>query len=57
MKNQTRKYRAGELPDIMIKWQDIIDPMLEFTFEDEEIAGKVFILLFQQIYVDSTITQ
>lgn len=30
----------------MIKSKDIIDPLIEFTFEDEEIAGTVFTILF-----------
>jgi hypothetical protein len=37
----------------MIKWKDIVDPLLEISFEDEEMAGVVFTLLFQQLSMDS----
>lgn len=40
----------GELPDIKIKRKDIIDPLIELCSEDEEMAGRMFTLLFEQLY-------
>lgn len=38
----------------MIRWRDIIDPLIELCFEDEEMAGSVFALLFERIYCEES---
>ncbi len=37
-----RKYRFGELPDILIKPRDVIDPLVVLAFKDHHFAGEVF---------------
>lgn len=46
VQNRVRKYRESDLPDIKIKYKDIIDPLIVLCFEDEELAGRVFTALF-----------
>lgn len=50
--NYVRKYRIGELPDIMIKWKDIIDPFIELSFQDEQFSSQIFPLLSTDISID-----
>jgi DNA-dependent protein kinase catalytic subunit len=45
-----RKYRLGELPDIRIFYKDIIDPLIAMSFENEDIAGELFNLLFYELF-------
>lgn len=45
-----RKYRIGELPDIQIKFSDIILPLIELTFVDEELSGETFVLLLNELF-------
>ena len=47
--NKVRSYRTGDLPDIMIKLKDILDPLIEICFEDEETAGVLFTILFEEL--------
>lgn len=48
--SQVRKYRIGELPDIQIKFSDIILPLIELTFVDEELSGETFVLLLNELF-------
>lgn len=41
-----RKYRVGDLPDIQITTQDIVDPMLYLASRDNEFASELFLLTF-----------
>jgi len=53
MKNELvmlRKYRKGDLPDIEIKFQAIIDPLAALCQEDSEICGQFFITLFTSLH-------
>ncbi|CAD8069351.1 unnamed protein product [Paramecium sonneborni] len=54
VQNRVRQYREGDLPDIKIKHKDIIDPLIVLCFEDEELAGRVFTALFQELYDKNT---
>lgn len=45
-----RKYRSGELPDIQIKFKDIIIPLESLIKKDSTLAKLVFTNLFQCIY-------
>ena len=47
--SERRRYRVCELPDIKIKWSRVVDPLIELSFEDEELSGIVFTLLLEQL--------
>lgn len=46
----TRNYRLGELPDIEIKYKDLVSPMILLCLNDEESASDLFALLFLGLY-------
>lgn len=46
----TRSYRLGELPDIEIKYKDLISPMILVCLNDEESASDLFSLVFLGLY-------
>lgn len=45
-----RRYRDGDLPDILISARDLILPLQNLTLQDAGIAGIVFDALFESIY-------
>lgn len=42
-----RKYRDGELPDIMIKLSDVLRPLQHLSMLDGGIAREVFVQVFK----------
>lgn len=46
----TRSYRLGELPDIEIKYKDLVSPMILICLNDQELASDFFSLLFIGLY-------
>lgn len=42
-----RKYRDGELPDIMIKLGDVLRPLQHLSMLDGGIAREVFVQIFK----------
>ncbi|KAI8906218.1 hypothetical protein DFJ77DRAFT_504568 [Powellomyces hirtus] len=46
----TRKYRAGELPDIEIKTKEIIDPLQILASRDPDIAQQLLSALITSMY-------
>ena len=44
-----RKYKLGELPDIQIKSRDVIDPLIQLSFNDEQFASELLGILFEQM--------
>lgn len=42
-----RKYRDGELPDIMIKLADVLRPLQHLSMLDGGIAREVFVQVFK----------
>ncbi|KAF2075899.1 hypothetical protein CYY_002790 [Polysphondylium violaceum] len=48
-----RKYRSGELPDIQIKSQDVLKPLLILCQKDSNIGVYIFSSLFTTIYKNS----
>eukprot|EP00752_Nemacystus_decipiens_P003549 g3275.t1 len=45
-----RKYRDGELPDIMIKLADVLRPLQHLSMLDGGIAREVFVQVFKEVY-------
>ncbi|CAM9978737.1 unnamed protein product, partial [Ectocarpus sp. 12 AP-2014] len=45
-----RKYRDGELPDIMIKLGDVLRPLQHLSMLDGGIAREVFVQIFKEVY-------
>ncbi|CAM9159135.1 unnamed protein product, partial [Hapterophycus canaliculatus] len=45
-----RKYRDGELPDIMIKLGDVLRPLQHLSMLDGAIAREVFVQIFKEVY-------
>lgn len=37
----------------MIKLKDILDPLIEICFEDEETSGVLFTILFEELQEDN----
>ena len=45
-----RKYREGELPDIEIKYKEILDPLQSLARRDIDIARQLLTLIFASLY-------
>jgi DNA-PKcs, CC5 len=45
-----RKYRIGELPDIEIKYKDLLDPLRLLSHSDLEFGSLIFSLLIVELY-------
>eukprot|EP00903_Cladosiphon_okamuranus_P011333 g10683.t1 len=45
-----RKYRDGELPDIMIKLADVLRPLQHLSMLDGGIGREVFVQVFKEVY-------
>ena len=45
-----RKYRVGELPDIEIKYKDLLDPLRLLSHSDSEFGSLLFSLLIVELY-------
>jgi ATP-dependent Clp protease ATP-binding subunit ClpA len=45
-----RAYRKGELPDIMIRYQDILEPLTVLCFSDPLVAQEILVPIFIQQY-------
>ncbi|CAM9129326.1 unnamed protein product, partial [Ectocarpus fasciculatus] len=48
--NVYRKYRDGELPDILISHFDVIQPLQALCLKDNTLSGIVFASLFEVLY-------
>ena len=46
-----RTYRRGELPDIQIKWRDVIDPLRVLCGLDADVAAITVESVFRHLYV------
>jgi hypothetical protein len=45
-----RTYRLGELPDIQIKYSDLLNPLTVLASQDPKIAQEIFVPLFIEVY-------
>ena len=45
-----REYRDGELPDIQIAYQDILNPLISLATFDKTIAQEILVSIFVEIY-------
>lgn len=49
----TRAYRQGELPDILISYKDILNPLINLATFDVTIAQEIFVPIFVEIFKDA----
>lgn len=51
-----RAYRKGELPDIMIRYEDILEPLTVLCFSDPLVAQEILVPIFIQQYNKSDLS-
>jgi len=45
-----RNYKEGELPDIQIKYKEIIQPLQALAIADTDISKNLFIMILESIW-------